>query len=206
MAQELTGAIRAVHLQRKASSLQRMGCGRDSPLQAAAPAVQADRLLSFAIVDRLEVLGAAIGKEGNTTASVEHRLARATARFWGNVRILRGHGHVGAKLRAWSGGPAASAAHGSAPWHLAQHVLKKLQRWEYNILRKMLRFRWKPGEGQALFMVRTARILETWFRRFRVQPLHIRILKNVFKSAWRERTLTPLGGANFLRAARIPHA
>ena len=78
----------------------------------------------------------------------------------------------------------------------------RLKRWEFSFLRKMLAFRRRPSEGPALFMERTARRIEQWFRDTRVRPLHLRVLREVFKGAWKEKTLQGPSGTNYLRFAR----
>ena len=158
---------------------------------------------AYQIVDAMEVLGAMISHEGDTITSVEHRLGKAEGKYWSNAGTYKAKGSIASKMKAWPTGPAASAAHGSSTWHLAQNVMVRLRRWEFSFLRKMFGFRRRPGEGQAMFMTRTARLMERWFRVTGTRPLHLRVLRDVFKAAWREQHLAPHDGANnFLSTAR----
>ncbi len=48
---------------------------------------------------------------------------------------------------AWTRSPCGVALHTSSTWHLCKETLQRLERWEFNMLRKLFNFKWKPGEG-----------------------------------------------------------
>eukprot|EP00959_Pyramimonas_sp_CCMP1952_P366337 7672370-Pyramimonas_sp.AAC.1 len=73
----------------------------------------------------MSALGVQLSREGDTNTSVDHRIGKGEGKFWSNAHIFRGPGTTTSKLRAWSGGPAASVAYGSSTWHLTQNVLTK---------------------------------------------------------------------------------
>eukprot|EP00973_Karenia_brevis_P055356 7697649-Karenia_brevis.AAC.1 len=75
-----------------------------------------------------------------------------------------------------------------AQLHLSQHVLDYAIHWELNHLLRIFKFRWKGAEGQMMFKRRTTHCMQKWFEEHRVLPLHIRILKEFFKSAWKEKS------------------
>ncbi|CAK0901216.1 unnamed protein product [Prorocentrum cordatum] len=70
------------------------------------------------------------------------------------------------------------------------------------MLRKVFGFRRKPGEGHAQYMMRTARIIESSFEQTKIIPLHCRVLREVFRNAWRERCMPLRGERNYLHLAR----
>ncbi|CAK0844380.1 unnamed protein product [Prorocentrum cordatum] len=152
---------------------------------------------AYQIVETTEVLGVMISHEGDTTTSVDHRLGKAVGKYLSNAGTYKAKGSIASEMRAWFTGPATSAAHGSSTWHLAQNVVVRLRRCELPFLWKMLGFRRGPGEGQVMFMIRTARQLERWLRVTSARPLHLRVFQGVFRAAWREHNFAHHGGTIF---------
>jgi hypothetical protein len=161
MVEEHTEAIYAAKLKWKATSLEVL-CGglvQNCPLDLiiVLPSIE---LLTYTVVQNMEVLGTKLDGKGSTHTSMQHRLSKAEAGFWAKSRTFLGPGSVKSKLRAWAVGPAASALLDASSWTVNKGNLHYLRRWEYRWLRKIFRFRWKPDEGRMLFAGRTARIFE----------------------------------------------
>ena len=62
--------------------------------------------------------------------------------------------------------------------------------------------KWRLGEGRAQYMTRTAISLQRWFSMLQVAPLHIRILREVYRHAWREISFPSPSGSNTLAEVR----
>ena len=181
-----------------------MSCGSlRSEAHPLAVQVRYDELsYSFSHAVQMEILGTMFDACADTTTSVEHRLRKGEACFWKNWKVLSGPGTVCSKLRAWHAAPSSSAAFGSGCWHVSKHLLVRLQRWEWNLLLKMLKMRWKPDEGKMQYNKRTHALIVKWLSENRIVPLFCKILHAVFKSAWREKCLTSHGGINYLSLCR----
>ena len=78
-----------------------------------------------------------------------------------------------------------------------------MSRWEMAHLRKLFGFKWRPLEGPMSFNKRTSLSIQKWFVDHKVLPLHCRILKVVFKAAWRERTCGNTTPISTLESARL---
>ena len=53
-------------------------------------------------------------------------------------------------------------------------------------LRRMFQMRFKPEEGRAAYLQRTAHLIQSWFQQQRLPMLHHSVLKAIFKEGWRE--------------------
>ncbi|CAK0804474.1 unnamed protein product, partial [Prorocentrum cordatum] len=205
MAQELTSAMESIEFTWKESSLEVMACGALAEESIRAPAVRQtgkSESLLFAVVDHIVLLGAHINSKSETAAALEHRLAKAEAHYWAHVGAFRGGGTIKSKLKAWCTGPSASVLLGSCAWQVSQSLLHKLKVWEWHFLRRAFRLRRKPGEGAMAANVRTSALIKRWMHVHNVKPLHIRVLRSVFKHAWREKTFPGHGGHNYLAMSR----
>jgi len=89
-------------------------------------------------------------------------------------------------------GPVASATFDSGSWHLTATLLRTLRRWELKWLRKALRLRPAPDQGRQWYLQSTARKIEKWYSNLNQPMAHHIVLRNVFRSAWRE-TNTQVG-------------
>ena len=113
--------------------------------------------------------------------------------MWSHNEAFRAKSTLKEKLEAWYAAPAASTLYGSNSWAVTRALLESLRRWELKWLRKIFKFRWKPQEGRFGYNVRTARLLDRWKERLALPHLHHRLLRGIFKSAWRSRRNNPGG-------------
>ena len=100
------------------------------------------------------------------------------------------------KLHAWHSGPSSSVTYGSASWHLSQHLLSDLKRWEFRWLREALGLRRRQDEGQKQYNERTSRTICSWSARINAKLAHQRVLLNVFRDALLENRNDHPGGNN----------
>ena len=156
-------------------------------------------------VMQMMVLGVLLDGRGSTDVSMDHRLAIADNCARGCMHVLRGPGGVADKMRAWSISPAATAIFGCSTWHITQGYLRRIRRWENQWLRKVFRCRRKNDEGYMQYNIRTARLIEHWLAVSGTPPLFLRIIRILYRAAWRENCIrvgngdTPLA---WLREAR----
>ena len=87
-------------------------------------------------------------------------------------------------------------------WHLNKAILTKLKVWEWTFLRKTFRWRKRIDEGSMGYNQRTSALITLYFKRYNVAPLFIRVLRSVYKHAWRERSYPMTGKHNLLASAR----
>ena len=154
------------------------------------------------------VLGVLLDSKGSTDVSIDHRLAIADNCARGCMQVLKGPGGISAKLRAWSTSPAATAIFGCSTWHITQGCLRRIRRWEYQWLRKVLKCTRKSDEGYMQYNIRTARLIEHWFAASGVPPFFLRIIRILYRAAWRE-NCTLVGNGDkplaWIREARSAH-
>ena len=142
MTRELTDTILSIGFRWKDVSLEYMPCGSLRDCSSGA-------LEGYTMVDHMMILGTYLHNDGNTMASLQHRLQYAEKCFWKYAKSFKGKGSIATKLQAWSAGPAASADYSSCSWHLGKHVLVRARRWENNFLRKAFNLKRGPDEGQS---------------------------------------------------------
>ena len=78
-----------------------------------------------------------------------------------------------------------------------------MRSWQQQMLRKVLRLRRRPEESFKTYNMRTAAIIHKWCRGARISLLYVRVLKAVYKAAWREFTFSLDGGDSPLGQARL---
>ena len=93
---------------------------------------------------------------------------------------------LGRRIRAWHDSPSMVAAYNADTWHITAQLLRELRTWELKMLRRMLKLQRRPDEGYVQYNMRTAATIEKWFRTAHVPTLPMRVLKTVFKAAWRD--------------------
>lgn len=150
----------------------------------------------------MELLGDLIDARGSSLTSFTHRQEWANAGYFRNRSLLRRRAELGARLHAWSSAPAASAIYGAETWQATSALLHNAKSWERKRLRDMFRMKWKPGEGQQAYNMRTTNVLHCWFSSFCLVSLHHRILKSIYRAAWFEDKITVGDGARPLHEAR----
>ena len=149
----------------------------------------------------MEVLGCVLDSCGSTSESWAHRREKADGKYYANLAVLRSRGSLSSRIRAWIGAPVASAMLGAETWHLTAGILHNARIWEMNRLRHMFRMKYKHGEGKMEFNMRTSSCIKNWFGYLRQDFIHLRILKTVFKAAWKEPRMQ-VGGEHPLKKAR----
>ena len=200
MLQGLTDAVYAAGFGWKATSMEVLASNCTEPFS---PTVKTNNgALRYAAVERMVALGSALARDGATNTSLDHRLEIAETVFWKHTRVLKGRGGLCERMKAWAVSPGSSAIFGATSCHPTRALLHKVKAWEYRMLRRMFAMRFHPGEGLYQYNQRTARRLEEWFRKTKVQQLHHRILDAIYKGACRERSLTVAQGDKPLRWAR----
>ena len=208
MLRELGQAIQDVHLTWKSSSLAYLSCGR-VPQQSGDICINLARSIVLCPqVESLEVFGDLLDNRGDSFASWDHRKHKADGKFYASQGLLRSRGSLGERLGAWVRAPGKSATFGCETWHLTQGLLENVQTWRLGKLRYMLKMKRKDGvEGLMQYNQRTDDRIRTWFHRFKLFPIHVRIIKAVFKAVWKEpRTIVglssrPLQGLRLVRSA-----
>ena len=70
------------------------------------------------------------------------------------------------------------------------------------MLRRMLRLRRRPEEDHIAYNLRTAGVIQKWCQRCNVTMVFVRVIKAVYKAAWKDKTFALDDGSSPLRAAR----
>ena len=171
----------------KPSSLQVLCAGR---LAEAEPVIAADTLegpCKLTVVRDMLVLGTKVDNLGTASAGPDHRFALATKSFWSLKKNVVSGVSIKVKMDALARIPSSVLAFDAGNWIIDKDVLIRAKRWEYSNVRLACRLRWKDDkEGRMQYMKRTANLIEKWFLEYRINPLHVRLLKTYFKTAWRE--------------------
>ena len=187
MAQQVTDAIYDIKVEWKPNSLEFLEGGTAMNAGGSCSVLTpSGTCLAFKRVQLLEILGVALDCAGSTPTSVSHRLAKADGCVWANAKAFHRGGTVQEKLRAWQLAPAACALFGSESWSLTKETLQKLRTWELGHLRRILRLRRRPGEGNFLYHTRTASTIDGWRAKLAIPHIIHRVLNTVFKGAWAE--------------------
>ena len=192
------------YLKWKPSSLEYM-CG--GPLRGSqsvsVTVTQNGETLEYKRVDRMGILGDEFDDAGSTFVSYEHNVGRAEAHYFKHRDVLS---NVGAsfhrRLKLWHDSSATRACYNCCTWHLTSGLLHATRRWENQMLRRILRLKRRPGESNWAYNSRTSHVISTWMSRSSVCSMPERILKAVFKRAWRETTFHMGNGQSLLQDLR----
>ena len=154
-----------------------------------------DQLLRFRSVSSIGVLGMNISRDGSSVESFDFRLRQADKLVYKHEKLLKKPGPLGPRLDAWRSASQASAAYASGTYALTRALLVTARSWEFKVLRRILKVRRKPEEAFFIYCQRSAARIQKWLELFHVAPLHIVILRNVFRAVWKDH------GANKVAAA-----
>ncbi|CAK0847987.1 unnamed protein product [Prorocentrum cordatum] len=143
--------------------------------------------LEYKRVDCMGILGDKFDDAGSTFVSYEHNIRIAEAHYFKHRNVLS---NVGAsfrrRLKLWHDSTATRACYNCCTWHFTSGLLHAARRWENKMLRRILRLKRRPGESNWACNGRTSDAIRTWMFRASARPLPGRILKAVFKRAWKE--------------------
>ena len=148
---------------------------------------QEGQLLEYTYVDRLLLLGDAFDSKGSSWTPWQHRQEIADSLYLMNAKAFNCHGPVMPRTQAWHDSVVSSALYGAQGWHISAGLLRALRIWELQRLRKVFKLEVKDGESLAECNKRTAVMLFRWFGQASKHMLHHRVLKFIYKSAWREK-------------------
>ena len=169
--------------------------------------------VTFKTVDCMQILGSMVDSMGTPRSLLQNRLAAAQRAYWTKIRLWRGRSQRKDKLLAWTRFIHPIALHGLRTIHIGRQLLHTIRTWEMNMLRNMMKFRRRvyksvagevTVENQKLFNKRTNALLHGYFEDTDTYPLHEKVLKMVFKEAWRLKNPTQqlAGGADYLRGIK----
>ena len=90
-------------------------------------------------------------------------------------------------------------------WNLAPHwrLLREVRTWELQLLRRLLRLRRRPGENAMSFNMRSAVVIQKWMHNSSLQPAFAKVIKSVYKAAWKMKVFSLDDGAQPLLLARF---
>ena len=164
MTDELTRAVYEKGFRWKPSSLECLtGDHVTTPLSFEVQTPGGEQLCMEA-VDNLVALGVFLDRSGSTEASVNYRMVQADKVFYKHLKdISKPNGGVLARLRAFMGTFSTALMYNSFGWHLTEHILTRVKRWENHKLRKVFRLKRAPEEGRQGHMLRTGHRLHAWF-------------------------------------------
>ena len=80
------------------------------------------------------------------------------------------------RLRAFLATSVSALLYNAAGWHLTEHVLLRIKRWENHKLRRMLHLRRRPEENRGGHMLRTGQRINAWFQKLAIQRTHEKLL------------------------------
>eukprot|EP00973_Karenia_brevis_P090041 12400726-Karenia_brevis.AAC.1 len=143
-----------------------------------------------------------IDAHGHSATSMEHRCGKAEGLFWVSSAAFLGQASLNKKISAWQRGPSNSATFGASTWHVTKGLLTEIKRWEFKWLRKVLKLPPKPDDSRFSYLARTARRIESWYKTFKGVFAHQRVLKLVYRSAYREDSTVVGDGCLPVRALR----
>ena len=159
--------------------------------------------ISYILKETIAVLGDHLNNEGSTSASVDFNCSRADSHYFKHKGVLSNPTLPAIKrLRAWFQTTSTVALYNAATWHLTANILSALRTWELKKLRRVLRLRRRPLENAEHYNIRTSRIIEHWCAKYGVTLLYFRVLKAVYKEAFKDSTFTLDHAAAPLRFAR----
>ena len=127
-------------------------------------------------------------EDGSTIASADYNMARAEKCYFCHQQVLTNRTlPICKRLRAWYASPATVAINNAESWHLTVSLLSKIQTWELQYLRRLLRLRRRPEENYCQYNVRTATIIRKWCNDCGVVMTYMRVLQAVFKASFKEK-------------------
>ena len=177
MANELTAVIYAKGFKWKPASLECL-CSSNASFEGDMHVVAPDgEKMKVAGVEHMLALGVLLDRCGSTDTTISHRMAQADKVFYKHLKALaNSNGGLEQRLRAFMSSSAATLLYNACGWHLTDHTLLRVKRWENHKIRKMYRLRRRPDEGKAGHMLRTGHKINTWFVNSNVQRSHQRAL------------------------------
>ena len=133
------------------------------------------------------VLGDCIDITGSTTSSMSFNLGRAETLCFCHQQVLRDR-TLGAtkRLQRWRDSCACAASFASETWHITAGLLSQLRTWELQMLRRMLHLRRRPMETFLGYNQRTSVLIDGWLHRGGIMRVYTRIMRAIFKNAWKE--------------------
>ena len=142
--------------------------------------------LAYVEKDRIILLGECLNCDGSTKVSVEFNQGRAEMQYFKHQQILRNRAlPVGKRLKAWHSTAATTATYNSSTWHLTGSILASIRTWELQMLRRLLGLRRRPQETFRQHNERTAVMIVKWMRQNGLHMVFQRVLKNVYKAAYK---------------------
>jgi len=166
--------------------------------------VQNATIIAYKSKENMEVLGDFLDQGGATSGSVEFNCARADGHYFKHKRLLSNPAlPVAQRLQAWFQTTATRALYNAGTWHLTASLLSDLRTWELKKLRRLLRLQRKPDEYASQYNMRTSRIIAQWCSKYGFTFLYARVIKMVFKAAFKDKCFEFDYSAAPLRHARM---
>ena len=159
--------------------------------------------LAYLRKDAIVLLGDSLDSEGSSANTLSFNLGRAEASFFKHQKLFCDRTQsIKVRLGAWSSTAGSTASYNAETWHLTGPMLNEIRTWERQMLRRLLRLRRRPGEGNMDFNKRSAAIIAMWMQKYGIAMVWERVLKSVFKAAWREANFALDDGAQPLKWVR----
>ena len=151
----------------------------------------------------ITILGDFLSNDGCSAASFQHNTGRAEAIYFKHQQVLRNASlPVGKRLRAWHNSPLNAAIYNSGNWHITAGLMREVRTWELQLLRRLLRLRRRPEEGAMNYNMRTSSMICKWLSNSRLDSAHVKVIRFVYKAAWREKAFHLDGGDAPLKQVR----
>ena len=136
--------------------------------------------------NQILLLGDYLDARGSTSTSVQYSMGKAETLYFKYQDVLRNKTlPVAKRLAGWRDSAGGSVAYNADTWHITAGLLSDLRTWELQFLRRVLRLRRKPNEGFMEYNQRTAIIIRRWQQEYNITMLYDRVLKAVYKAAWK---------------------
>ena len=159
--------------------------------------------LEYEVKPLLRLLGDMLDGEGSNVASMNHNLGKADIQYYKHRQTLRNRSlPLSKRLKAWTMSVSSVVEHCAATWHVTDKILHQVRSWELKMLRRLLGLYRRPSEGQADYNKQTADKITHWMTSCSMSFLYCRVLRAVFKAAWKEVVFTLDSGAALLREIR----
>ena len=150
---------------------------------------------------KMTMLGSTITWNGSPWEALHGRLKLAQALFWAKSKLWRGPASRSQKIAAWIRYIHPIILHGARIFHINRQMLLYVRRWEMNMLKKALKVRRRftttdyetQLEPNRFYNKRIAGIIRKEYEDLGVQHLHTKLLKAVYKEAWRLGTKSKSG-------------
>ena len=152
--------------------------------------------LFYPIRTSLIALGSFVSRDGECTAALDHRLGFARKHFFRHRPLLMNSSlPLFERLDCWRKSVQSTATFGSGSWHINKKLILQAKSWELQMLRMMFRMRGLLAQvSYTLWLEVTAARIRKWLGVFRVISMPLRIIRAVFKQAWRETSQSHLAG------------